>query len=47
VPLLRYFTIIGLGKRLAKYLLAEKHISDVQQRETQASNEFDQQILAH
>jgi len=27
-------TIIGLGKRLAKYLLGEKHISDVQQRDT-------------
>jgi hypothetical protein len=46
VPLLRYFTIIGLGKRLAKYLLAEKHISDVQQRETPAANELNEQILA-
>jgi choline dehydrogenase-like flavoprotein len=39
-------TIIGLGKRLAKYLLAEKHISDVQQRETPAANELNQEILA-
>ena len=40
-------TIIGLGKRLAKYLLGEKHISDVQQRETLAVNKLDEQILAH
>ena len=33
-------TIIGLGKRLAKYLLGEKHIPDVQQRETLATNEL-------
>jgi choline dehydrogenase-like flavoprotein len=40
-------TIIGLGKRLAKYLLDEKHISDVHQRETVAVNELDRQISAH
>jgi choline dehydrogenase-like flavoprotein len=40
-------TIIGLGKRLAKYLLGGKHISDVQQRETLAADELDQQVLAH
>lgn len=40
-------TIIALGKRLAKYLLAEKHIPGVQQRETPVTNELDQQILVH
>ena len=40
-------TIIALEKRLAKYLLGEKHIPGVQQRETPVTNELDQQILAH
>jgi hypothetical protein len=38
--------MIGIGKRLAKYLLGEKHISDVQQRETPTANELNQEILA-
>jgi choline dehydrogenase-like flavoprotein len=33
-------TIIGLGKRLAKYLLSKEDISDVQRRETLAINEL-------
>jgi len=40
-------TIIGLGKRLAKYLLGVKHISDDQQREIPAPNEMDQPVLVH
>jgi choline dehydrogenase-like flavoprotein len=39
-------TIIGIGKRLAKYLLDEKQIPDVQQRETPAAYELNQEILA-
>ena len=39
--------IIGLGKRLAKYFLGEEHIPDVQQHETLAANELEQQILVH
>ena len=38
-------TIIGLGKRLAKYLLGVKHITGDQQRETAEPNEMDQQVL--
>ena len=40
-------TIIGLGKRLAKYLLAEKHIPEVLQHDTPVANELEQPILAH
>ena len=40
-------TIIGLGKRLAKYLLGEINIPDVQQRKTPVKDELDQQIPAH
>ena len=31
-------TIIGLGKRLAKYLLGDNHISAIRERETPAVN---------
>ena len=40
-------TIIAFGKRLAKYLLGEKHIPDVQKREAPVSDELNQQIPAH
>jgi choline dehydrogenase-like flavoprotein len=40
-------TIIGLGKRLAKYLLGVKHIYDDQQREIPVPNEMDQPVLVH
>jgi len=40
-------TIIGLGKRLAKYLLGAKHIADNQQRETPVPDEMDQPALVH
>jgi choline dehydrogenase-like flavoprotein len=33
-------TIIGLGKRLAKYLLGDSHISDIQKHETLAVKEL-------
>ena len=33
-------TIIAFGKRLAKYLLGEKHIPDIQQRDTLVTNEL-------
>jgi len=39
-------TIIGLGKRLAKYLAAEKHFIDAQRRESPASHKMDQEVLA-
>ena len=39
-------TIIGLGKRLAKYLAAEKQVSDVQKCETPAAHNMDQEALA-
>jgi len=38
-------TIIGLGKRLAKYLLGGKHSADDQQRETHLPDETDQPAL--
>ncbi len=38
-------TIIGLGKRLAKYLLGVKHIADDQQRESPMPDEMDQAAL--
>ena len=40
-------TIIGLGKRLAKYLLGVKHIADDQQRESSVPDEMDQAALVH
>ena len=40
-------TIIGLGKRLAKYLAAEKQIIDAQRRESPDTNRMDQEVLAH
>jgi choline dehydrogenase-like flavoprotein len=40
-------TIIGLGKRLAKYLLGVKHSSDDQQHETHVPDEMDQPALVH
>ena len=33
-------TVIAFGKRLAKYLLGEKHIPDIQQRDTLVTNEL-------
>jgi choline dehydrogenase-like flavoprotein len=39
-------TIIGLGKRLAKYLMGEKQIVDATQQETLPAKEADQEILA-
>jgi choline dehydrogenase-like flavoprotein len=38
-------TIIGLGKRLAKYLFSTKHSADDQQRETPVPDEMDQPAL--
>ena len=40
-------TIIGLGKRLAKYLLGAKHSAADQQRETRVPDEMDQPALVH
>lgn len=40
-------TIIGLGKRLAKYLAAEKQIIDAQRNESPDTNRMDQEVLAY